>query len=190
MEIILIEGKANAGKSTLTRCLTGIGYTNNQHPNCMNVLLLDFTGPTSKRKTLVIPKSLNEGISQDDAAAWQEQEIKSAATAIPPWQVATLLDAYHRVCGAEVAILCVSATALASNSQWNAKAYANFLSANNGQFGTHPVTHIVSLNNKLNSLPLFAYAAIANITSRQFAAAPQITRNALAAGVRQFIQLV
>ncbi|WP_139257538.1 hypothetical protein [Natronohydrobacter thiooxidans] len=190
MEVVLIEGYANAGKSTLVRCLSGIGNAQHIHANCRNVLQLDWINPKKKQNTLVLASSLNEGITQADAEEYTPVSTESLGAAIPPWQVEDLLDSYQATCQAEKAILCISATALIRNKNWNAQAYADHITNNNGGFGKHPVTHVVSLTSNPVPLPLFNAANNLMIPAAQFPARPNITRNALAFQVRPFINLV
>jgi len=195
MDIILIEGPGDSGKSTLARCLTGIGKANFQHPACVNVLLLDWQGQPNPKKTLVLPHSLNEGLTPVEALQHSEHSTSRLRKPVPPWRVGDLLNLYALHCGAEKAILCVSTTVLANNPQWSAQAFAGWLQNNGGSFGSHPVTRVVSLNNNpQNPWPLFAAAGQLNITTRVFPANipghAVVTRNGLASQVRPFINLV
>jgi len=144
IEIILIVGDSNAGKSTLVRCLTGKSRDSHRHLNASkNILSLEWKSQNKEIPTLVLISSLNEG----DSYRWTSfgQYVRpNGVVKIHPKDFAHFLDGYERH-GARKAILCISSGELASG--WQLADYLSEIKSwpNN----SHKVTHTIEMNGVL-----------------------------------------
>jgi energy-coupling factor transporter ATP-binding protein EcfA2 len=182
MEIVLIVGKSNAGKSTLLRSLTGLGRGSNFHFDARaarNVADLHWgagvdENPTA-HKTVCINSSLNE-----------EPGV------IYPNDLGQILTHYEEQHRCSKGLICISSSKKISLAEYKAAIEsAGF---------AHTVTHIVILSadnprDQDERHAMFIEGAETTLFSRFAQIAPQnfvdvVPRNSLAARVRKVIGLV
>ena len=187
MEIVLIVGKSNAGKSTLVRGLSGAGQVVRPHPDVKNTALLIWSPKTIER-TLVLDGSVNEGALYQIVDA--EEYPKGATTS--PSHLRNLLDLYsvdNEPYSCTRAIICISASITPRKRPvgWTLADYERVI--NGGGLVGHNVTHTISLikdgtqHNKLININAAGLNQIA------IAGAPN-PPNLVAEAARRFIGLV
>lgn len=137
VEITLITGGSNVGKSTLTRSLTGQARVMSIHPNPKNVIDLAWAHPNNIVSTAVFGSSLNEGRPYKWSKVWNENS-GTRSTTIHPSDINAILDAYENKSSVQKAIICVSATL--GLSGWRLNDYVYEL-----QNGPHHINHIVQI---------------------------------------------
>ncbi|SFS46054.1 hypothetical protein SAMN04488040_0438 [Sulfitobacter marinus] len=142
IEITLIIGDSDQGKSTLVRCLTGKSRDMQSHPHQKNIVSLDWVlpnPPTQTHETLVLISSLNEGDRNNNT--------KNTTVAIQPADLEGILDIYGSPKIPQTkeetlarAILCISSSVRAPG--WTLADYHNVMTAQRFA-GRYPVTNVV-----------------------------------------------
>lgn len=153
MEIVLVIGDSNQGKSSLVRCLTGKSRDLHDHPNPKNVLLLDWNQPGSTENTLTLISSLNEGTKYPNTGV-QSYRSPIGTGAIHPLDLGDMLDDYLQLLSdneqkvATKAILCVSNSV--PTIGWQAIDYFNVLTNPNPQnrLIQHAIIHTVLIGHQ------------------------------------------
>jgi energy-coupling factor transporter ATP-binding protein EcfA2 len=155
MEITLIIGDSDQGKSTLVRCLTGKSRDRHQHPLHENLVSLDWisaNSSTQTHETLVLISSLNEGRKYTNFGVKGYQSL-SGVVAVHPDDLEDMLDDYGslkitstkedssgEVNSPKKAILCISSSVL--TPYWTLADYHKVMIAPRFA-GKHPVTKVV-----------------------------------------------
>lgn len=111
MQIYLVAGTANSGKSSLIRCLTGKGNDRHLHPDGLNQKQIAWTtnGQTSTENTLVLNSSLNEPYPKPIDPPRGLQNGIYAHNNIHPLDLPLVLDEYRKI-GVLRAVLPISLT--------------------------------------------------------------------------------
>jgi energy-coupling factor transporter ATP-binding protein EcfA2 len=125
IEITLIIGDSDQGKSTLVRCLTGKSQDMHQHTHPKNVVPLDWVlgkSLTKTYETLVLISSLNEGRKYTTVGVKAYQSL-AGVVAVHPADLEDMLDDYDslkitstkedslgKVNSPKKAILCISSS--------------------------------------------------------------------------------
>ncbi len=166
IDIYLIVGNSNAGKSTLVRSLAGKGQDVHTHPSLSNVLTLDWashqSSPIQPKLTLVLHGSLNEG------------EI------IPPGDLNNVLNDYKQQHHVERAILCLSTTV----TNPAAAAYfpmRTFIASN------HSIARVIALQDNVGNPPNQSFLPQTLVHANPF---PFTPRNRVAAQARGRIGII
>jgi len=146
VEVVLILGCSNAGKSTLVRSLTGIGSKPRGIPVSENVALLNWLGMPGwfPRWTLCLASSLNEGHRQNELVR----------DTIKPRKLLDLRDKFEAAMqkrahpefsdGHLMAILCVSTTVQVLD--WAAADYLDMIEG--GGLKPHCIKAFVEITDK------------------------------------------
>ena len=183
MEVILIVGEQNAGKTTLVRSLSGIGGARYTHPDIRNTATLEWTNG-AQHDVFVIARSINEG-------RYYPFVLGSAHTneqTIAPWHLSGVLDQYgHQNSNCAKAILCIRATI--TTQGWTLKDYATAI--NDPKF-PHTVTHTVRLS--AAPQPIARPPLVRTFQNADdewfFRGVPERLRNQTAVNVRKHIGLI
>jgi GTPase SAR1 family protein len=143
MEITLIIGDSDQGKSTLVRSLTGKSRDRHQHQHHKNLVSLDWISANSSPQThdtLVLISSLNEGTKYTNVGVKAYRNLAGVA-AVHPDDLEDMLDDYDSLGNPlPKAILCISTSV--STRDWKLAEY--HLAMINGSFPSkHPVTKVV-----------------------------------------------
>ena len=180
MDIVLILGGDNSGKSTLVRCLSGLGRGNHRHPSNTNVAQLNWGNPVQPLGTLCLISSLNEGTLYPGTRIVEANGVIAfgANNTISPGDLETILTAYVGE-GCSKAILCISTSVQVQG--WSFTDYLALVA--NGKIGQHRVSAII----KLVAVPPNV-VTVPTVPTFAFPGAPH-PRNDIAAGVRQSICL-
>ena len=131
MEIVFILGGDNSGKSTLVRCLSGLGRGNHSHPSDRNIAELSWVGVDQPLKTCCLISSLNE-----------------RPKTISPKELEPILDGYEAK-GCSKAILCISTSVYEAG--WAVQDY--FRQMKGERLGQHIVTHVCRLRGATHAVP-------------------------------------
>ena len=157
IEVVIVEGASDTGKSTLVRGFSGIGRRKTSvHPHETNVVKLawNFGNAVRIHETLIWESSLNEG---DNHSQYQCGDFaKQGIALVAPRDLSVFLDAYEALGKNSVeigrvrkAVLVISTTENSRN--FTASDYASQISAKgkirdgNGKVTAHRVTDLVSL---------------------------------------------
>jgi energy-coupling factor transporter ATP-binding protein EcfA2 len=176
MDVVLIVGGDNSGKSTLVRCLTGLGRGSNKHPSDRNETVLNWGTPTVSLKTFCLISSLNEGIFYLGSRISSNSALPfGRENTIEPSDLTPILDAYS-LRGCSKAILCISTSV--SRVGWRLADYSSLVAG--GMIGQHRVSAVLGLG-----------VANPNFGAGAFIALPSAPhpRNAVAALARQSISI-
>jgi energy-coupling factor transporter ATP-binding protein EcfA2 len=157
MEITLIIGDSDQGKSTLVRCLTGKSRDRHQHPHQKNIVSLDWisaNSSTQTHETLVLISSLNEGTKYTNVGVKAYRNLAGVA-AVHPDDLEDMLDDYvslkitstkedslGKVNSPKKAILCISSSV--PTQEWKLDDYHSVMT--DPIFaGKHPVTKVIQV---------------------------------------------
>jgi energy-coupling factor transporter ATP-binding protein EcfA2 len=178
LNVVLIIGASNSGKSTLVRLLSGIGKGVHRHPSAKNISLLNWGSPLCLERTLCLISSLNEGSTYSPKDTHRDLSSNSY-NSVAPWDLVRLLDLYDQndEYRCSRAILCISTTV--KTRYWTADDYAT--TVNNGSVVNHAISQCIFLGPKPET--------VVNCSKHiQLDAAPH-PRNDVAAAVRLAVQL-
>lgn len=141
MDVVLIVGEDNSGKSTLVRCLTGQGRGNHKHPAPLNIAKLNWGPQNVTLKTFCLISSLNEGVlyTIPRTQGGKSGSLRKENT-IAPADLEVILDRYVGI-GCTRAILCISATVSAPG--WEMDDYLRLIV--NGFIGQHQIASLIQL---------------------------------------------
>jgi len=143
MEITLIIGDSDQGKSTLVRCLTGKSRDMHQQAHLKNTVSLDWISAntsTQTHETLVSISSLNEGRKYTTVGVRAYRSL-AGVVAVHPADLEDMLDYYDSLGNPlPKAILCISSSV--PTHGWTLYNYHSAMIS--GSFPSkHPVTKVV-----------------------------------------------
>ncbi len=156
MDIVLIVGDDNSGKSTLVRCLSGLGRGNHKHPSDKNVALLNWGNPLHALPTLCLISSLNEGNLYNGTRIGSLPVPFGAVNTISPHDLDPILTEYQNKLKCSKAILCISTSVKVKG--WGFGDYMQLV--NNGMIGPHRVSAILGLGTAGPSIPSVPYFSL------------------------------
>ena len=189
IDVVLIVGPSNSGKSTLVRALCGLGRGDHAHPDIKNVAELNWvvSGTSTPFKTLCLISSLNEGTIYDAGVSrsleFIQQSGRNTINTISPLDMQQILNLYAdpKGMGCKRAILCISDHVhRRPRPGWKTGDYATVI--NSGGLGQHRVTHCISLMNA-NQMVINGAASV-NLPGQNS------IRNQKAAEARRAIELI
>ena len=178
INVTLIVGPDGTGKSTLARCLSGIGRGWFVHPSFVNVADLKWDAKEAAEQTLCLLSSLNEGARYvNNGRPYQPGRGRYT---VAPWHLGQLLDLYCRSPGFECkhAVLCINTNV--ADPGWTVADYERAAEIQ-VTAGTHNFINIISMG----GADLMSIKGARNLRS---AVAPA-ARNEVAADVRTAIGL-
>lgn len=181
MDIVFITGDDKSGKSTLVRCLSGLGRGNHRHPSPRNVALLNWGAPKVAHNTLCLISSLNEGNHSLYSRIGTQPGPFGNQNTILPGDLDPILTAYqNQNNGCSKAILCISTSVRVAH--WEFEDYKRLVT--NRMIGHHTVSAVLGLGTANTNIPLVPYLPLPSALTN-----PPHPRNDIAEQARQFIGL-
>ena len=142
MDIVLILGDDNSGKSTLVRCLSGLGRGNHRHPSDRNIALLNWGAGKVPLYTFCLISSLNEGKAYPGSRITNNPKMPFGnENTLSPSDLDAILTSYERA-GCTKAILCISTTK--EKTAWPSAEYLSLIAG--GMIGQHRFSAIIGLD--------------------------------------------